>query len=170
MPPVRMTGFSPRTAGRRAFTLLELLLALALLAMIGTLFLAGGREMLRARELTPADIFWQAVQAARLEAIQGSATVTLRFDAHSRRIVWGAAGEPHTLDWPGRSLEFLREGTRESVLVGGQLIDTATLPAVRFHPDGTTDRYRVQLTDNAGHITRIELDPWTVAPVVRAKS
>jgi prepilin-type N-terminal cleavage/methylation domain-containing protein len=165
-----MHAYSRRASRRRAFTLLELLLALALLALVTGLFITGGRELLRAREPGAVDVFWQAVQAARQQAIQSETTVTLRYDARAGRIVWGDVGEPHGLDLPARNLEFLREGVRDTVLIGGRLVDTATLPAVRFHPDGTIDRFRVQLTDQEGRVVQLELDPWTAAPVVRPAS
>ncbi|HEX2860732.1 MAG TPA: type II secretion system protein [Lacunisphaera sp.] len=163
-----MTGFSRRTPGRRAFTLIEVILAIALLGLVASLFITGGSEMFRARERTMTDVFWEAVQAARLEAVQGDTTVTMRFDEKSRRILWGATGDAHGVDWPGRNLEFLPMESGGSILLGGQLAGTGKLGAVRFHPDGTTDRYRVQLTDPTGQISRLELDPWTTAPVLRA--
>lgn len=143
-------------------------MTLALLGLVAALFITGGREMFRARERTPADVFWQAVQAARFQAVQEDATVTMRYDEKARRLAWGTVGEPHGLDWPGKSVEFLPMESRDSILLGGQLVDTGALPAVRFHADGTTDRFRVQLTDVAGQIVRLELDPWTAAPVRRA--
>jgi Tfp pilus assembly protein FimT len=163
-----MTGFSRRTTGRRAFTLLEVLLVIATLGLITSLFIAAGSEMFRARERTMVDVFWDAVQAARLQAVQGDTTVTMRFEEKSRRILWGADGEPSSADWPGRNLEFLPMESRDTILLGGQLVGTGPLESVRFHPDGTTDRYRVQLTDAAGKVSRLELDPWTTAPVVRS--
>jgi len=162
-----MTGHPRHSAGRRAFTLLEVILAIALLGLMASLFITGGSEMFRARQRTMADVFWEAVQAARLEAVQGDATVVLRYDEKAKRILWGATGDGHGLDWPGRNLEFFPTETRDSILLGGQLVDTGRLPAVRFHADGTTDRFRVQLTDAAGQISRLELDPWTAAPVLR---
>ncbi|MFZ5495059.1 MAG: prepilin-type N-terminal cleavage/methylation domain-containing protein [Verrucomicrobiota bacterium] len=162
-----MTGSTRRTTGPRGFTLLEVLLVLALLGLVAMLFVTGGREMFRVRERTPADVFWQAVQAARLQAVQEDATVTLRYDEKERRIVWGVVGEPHGLDWPGKNLEFLPVESRDTILLGGRLVETGALAAVRFHADGTTDRFRAQLTDAAGQTTRLELDPWTAAPVRR---
>jgi prepilin-type N-terminal cleavage/methylation domain-containing protein len=164
-----MTGFPRRTAGRRAFTLLEVILAIALLGLVASLFITGGSEMFRARDRTMADVFWEAVQAARLQAVQEDTTVTLRFDEKERRLLWGAAGEPNGLGWPGRNLEFLPTESRDTILLGGQLVGTGRLAAVRFHADGTTDRFRVQLTDATGQVSQLELDPWTAAPVLRAK-
>ena len=158
-----MTRNTPSEAGRRGFSLIEVLLVIGLLALVGTLFITGGREMLRPRERTPADIFWDAVQAARLQAVQEDVTVTLRYDEKTRRVVWGAVGEAHGIDWPGKSLEFLPAASRNMVLLGGQVVETDPLAAVRFYADGTTDRFRVQLTDAAGRVSRLELDPWTAA-------
>jgi prepilin-type N-terminal cleavage/methylation domain-containing protein len=163
-----MSRFSRRFRRQRAFTLLEVIMVIALLGLIATLFVAGGREMFRARERTLDDIFWQAVQAARLQAVREDTTVALRFDEKNHRLVWGSMGEPHALDWPGKSVEFLAAESRDSILLGGQLVDTNGLKAVRFHADGTIDRFRVQLTDASGRVSRLELDPWTAAPVVRS--
>ena len=60
-----MTPFSRRSPGRRAFTLLEVLLMLALLGLVAALFVSGSSELFRSRQRTPADIFWEAVQAAQ---------------------------------------------------------------------------------------------------------
>ena len=162
-----MTGHPRHSAGRRAFTLLEVILAIALLGLVASLFITGGSEMFRARQRTMADVFWEAVQAARLQAVQEDTTVYLRFDEKAKRILWGATDESHGLDWPGRNLEFLPTDSRDTVLIGGQLVYTGQIAAVRFHADGTTDRFRVQLTDANGQVSRLELDPWTAAPVVR---
>ena len=141
---------------------------LAMLALLGGLFIAGARDMFRAQERTPADVFWQAVQSARLQAVQSEQVVTLRYDQEARRLVWGAVNEANGLGWPGKSIEFLPVGTRDTILLGGQLVEVGALPAVRFHADGTTDRFRVQLTDATGLISILELDPWTAAPIVRS--
>jgi prepilin-type N-terminal cleavage/methylation domain-containing protein len=163
-----MTGFPRHLTGRRAFTLIEVILVIALLGLVASLFITGGSEMFRARQRTMADVFWEAVQAARLQAVQEDTTVIMRFDEKSKRILWGAADESRGVDWPGRKLEFLPTESRDTILLGGQLVDTGGLATVRFFADGTTDRFRVQLTDATGQVSRLELDPWTAAPVVRA--
>jgi prepilin-type N-terminal cleavage/methylation domain-containing protein len=164
-----MIGYLRRTTGRRAFTLLEVILAIAMLGLVASLFITGGNEMFRARQRTMVDVFWDAVQAARLQAVQGDTTVTMRFEEKSRRLLWGPpSGEPHGVDWPGRNLEFLPLVSRDSIMLGGQLVGVGRIEAVRFHADGTTDRYRVQLTDSAGQVSRLEIDPWTTAPILRS--
>ena len=153
--------------GWQAFTLLEVLLAIALLGLLASLFIVGGSDLFRARERTAADVFWQAVQAARLQAVQEDRTVQLRFDEKEHQVIWGSAGTTHELDWPGKNLEFLPVEQNDTILLGGQLAGTGRLAVVRFHADGGVDRFRAQLTDSAGQVTRLELDPWTCAPVLR---
>jgi general secretion pathway protein H len=163
-----LTGrFSSRPA-LRAFTLLEVLLAIALLGLLGGLFISGGGDLFRARERTATDVFWQAVQAARLQALQEDTTVLLHFDEKKLRLVWNSAASAHELDWPGKNLEFLPVEQNDTILLGGQLAGTGRLAVVRFHADGGVDRFRAQLTDAAGQITRLDLDPWTCAPVLHS--
>lgn len=143
---------------------------MALLALVAGLFISSGTELFRARQRTAADIFWQAVQAARLQAVQDDTTVLLRFDEKERRVVWSSASGSHELEFPGKNLEFLPTERNDTILLGGQLAGTGGMPVVRFYADGGVDRFRAQLTDAAGQITRLDLDPWTCAPVLRANT
>ncbi len=167
-PAVRFrpkNGFNP-AAGRAGFTLIELLLAIALLGLIAFLFISGTSDLFRAQEKTADDVFWQAVQAARLRAVQDDLTVDLRYDEKLRQLQWSANGTSAVLDWPGKSVEFFPLNQRDTILLGGQLLDAGHIPVVHFYADGATDRYRVQLTDSSGRVTRLEIDPWTCAPIV----
>jgi len=164
------TGRRPFRPASRAFTLLEIVVALALLGLVAGLFISAGSEMLRARERTMADIFWEAVQGARLQAVQEDTTVLMSFDEKNRRVVWRSGGSSHELAWPGKKLEFLPTERNDSVLLGGQLVGTGAMPVVRFYADGCADRFRAQLTDVAGQVTRLEMDSWTCAPVLRPAS
>ncbi len=166
----RLQNYPLRAASqRRAFTVLEVILALALLGLVAGLFITGGNDLFRSRQRTPADIFWEAVQAARLQAVQEDVMVTMRYDEKNQQLRWhGPTGGERSLGWPGKNLEFLPAESNDTVLIGGQLVGTGALLAVRFHADGTTDRFRVQLTDADGRVSLLELDPWTAAPIVRA--
>ena len=163
-----MTGRLTSRPDRRAFTLLEVVLAIALLGLVGSLFISGGSDLFRARERTATDVFWQAVQAARLQAVQEDMTVLLRFDEKKLRLIWNSVASAHELDWPGKNLEFLPVEENDTILLGGQLAGTGRLAVVRFHADGGVDRFRAQLTDAAGQIIRLDLDPWTCAPVLHS--
>jgi len=163
-----LTARSPARPDLRAFTLLEVVLVIALLGLLGSLFISGGNDLFRARERTAADVFWQAVQGARLQAVQEDTTVQLHFDEKRLRLTWNSATSSHELDWPGKNLEFLPVEQNDTILLGGQLAGTGRLTVVRFHADGGVDRFRAQLTDAAGTITRLDLDPWTCAPVLHS--
>ncbi len=148
------------------FTLIEILLAIALLGLIAFLFIGGASDLFRAQEKSVQDVFWQSVQSARLQAVQEDRTVVLRYDEKLHQLSWGVDGSGSSLDWPGRSVEFLPEDQHNSILLGGQLVDTGQIPFVRMYADGGTDRFRVHLTENGGRISRLEIDPWTCAPIV----
>ena len=148
---------------------MEMVLVIALLGLLAGLFISGGSDLFRARERTAADVFWQAVQAARLQAVQEDTTVLLRFDEKKLRLAWNSGTSSHELNWPGKNLEFLPvEQGDTMILLGGQLASTGRLAVVRFHADGGVDRFRAQLTDAGGNITRLDLDPWTCAPILHA--
>lgn len=154
-------------SGRAGFTLIELLLVLALLSLLVTLFIAGASNLFRAQEKTMNDVFWQAVQAARLQAVEGDQTVELRYDEKKNQVRWGAGTTAMSLAWPGKKLDFLPTDKRDTLLIGGQLVDTNGMPFVRFYSDGCVENFRAQLTSVDGKITNLEIDPWTCAPVVR---
>ena len=102
----------------------------------------------------------------RLRAVQDDMTVDLRYDEKLRQLQWSANGTSAVLDWPGKSVEFFPLNQRDTILLGGQLLDAGHIPVVHFYSDGATDRFRVQLTDSSGRVTRLEIDQWTCAPIV----
>ena len=159
-----------RPARRRAgFTLVEILLVVALLALAASLFVSSIADLLRAREPRPDEIFWQGVTAARQLALETNRTVTLHYDKDKHQLAWATGPEnAHTLGFPGRLLEFLPATEQGSILLGGQLAETGGLNLIRFYPDGGCDAFRAQLTDGADHRTVLTIDPWTCAPMLAA--
>ena len=67
-------------------------------------------------------------------------------------------------------IEFLSTQKFEAtVLIGGVLLETATLPQVTFYADGTCTPFRVQLRNGVGGVpVTLAIDPWTCAPVLTA--
>lgn len=158
-----------RRRERRGFTLVEVLLALAVLGLVAALFIAGTSTFFRAVEPRPEDVFWQAVHAARQQSVESARTVYLHFDGKQAALVASAPGlAQQVTPFPGKSLEFLSAIEQRAVLIGGQVTDTATIPGVRFHPEGTCDPFRAQLVDAAGRRVLLHIDPWTCAPVLPA--
>jgi len=162
----------PAPRGRRtAFTLVEILLVISLLGMIALVLVNSASDLFRSHEPRPDDVFWSAVTAARQLALEGSQTVTLRYDQEKRTLTWAAAPETaRSLTYPGRLLEFLPVTGSGTVLLGGQLAETGSLPLIRFFPDGSCDAFRAQLTDATGRRVVLAIDQWTCAPMLAAET
>ena len=140
------------TGDTRAFTLLEILLALALIALLATVFIGGSSALIADKPLSPDDVFWKVAQQARKTALSVDDTVT-----------------PQSVPLngpPDLAVDFLSTQKDASLsLVGGVAIQTATLPFVTFYTDGTCSPFKVQFRSKAGaHV--LAIDPWTCAPVL----
>lgn len=157
-----------RQTGRHGFTLVELLLVLALMSLVATLFIANSSNLFRSQEKTMNDVFWQAVQASRLQAVEGDRTVELRYDSKKNEVLWGTGETVGNLPWPGKKLEFMPVEKRDTMLLGGQIVDTNGMAFVRFYADGCVENFRAQLTGADGNISHLEIDPWTCAQIERA--
>lgn len=149
----------------RAFTIVEVLVVIALLALVSSLFVGGASDWLRARQLTPEDQFWQAIGDARQLALRTDQTVVLRYDEKTKQLRWSDGAAAQTLAWTGKSLEFLPVQENGSILIGGSLVETGRLDAVRFFADGSCDAFRVQITSPDGRRRIMHIDPWTCAPL-----
>lgn len=160
----------PRSS-RRAFTLLEILVVLALVGLLTGVLVVGANRMLSRGPATPEQIFWETVDATRRYALQKDVNVRLSFDEKARSLVPAAADGAKLPTTPlpeGIKVEFLSASTGgNSILLGGERVETSTVPAVTFYSDGTCSPFRVQLRGATGVLQVLEIDPWTCAPVLR---
>lgn len=152
------------------FTLLEILLALALIALLGTIFIGGSAAMFTDKELSLDDQFWKACAGARHEALEHRNDVLLSFDPKARAFEMTDAGGRSDTPVTGPDdllIDFhpaQSEGT-SSVLVGGTLVETKPIASVTFYPDGTCTPFRAQIRAGGGaHM--LAVDPWTCAPML----
>ena len=152
---------------RRGFTLIEILLVLALMTLLVSLFIAGASDFFRAQEKTMKDVFWESVQAARLQAVEGDRTIEMSYDEKKHQLRWGTGETAGSVAWPGKSLEFLPVEKRDFVLIGGQMKETGKVVAVKFYADGCVENFRAQLSEADGKDSYLEIDQWTCAPIVR---
>lgn len=152
--------------GRRAFTLVEILLTLALMALFATLFVPGVNSMLSAmNDRSAGQQIAEAVLSARSDALERGRTVELRYDADQRRLLWGESGR---MDAPlplGATLDLLPMQAGGSILLGGVLTENQQpLLRVRFFPDGTCEAFRIRLKEtDASPVRLFVVDPWTCA-------
>lgn len=156
--------------GRRGFTLLEVLVTLALIALLTGVLVVGTSRLLGDRPKTPDELFWGAVEAARKDALLNNRDVRMSLDAKARQfVILGADTEVRHPFVPKETadMDFLapKSPGSSSVLVGGELVETQTLPWVTFYRDGTCSSFRVQVRSRNG--TRVlEIDPWTCAQML----
>jgi len=163
-----MIPFRRRRAAPSGFTLVEILLALAVVGLLAALVLPGINSVLRTIDnQSPEQILWDTVIAARERALTSNHEVWLRFDREKKALTWDDGTETRATPWPAETkLEFLQPKEGATVLIGGRLVETREIPAVRFFPDGTCDRFRAQLRTGSGAAWIIAVDPWTCAPMI----
>ncbi len=156
------SGSARRPAG---FTLVEVLLVLALLALFAAVFIPGVNSILREIDSRgPEQLLSESILAARNEALESGRIVELRYDDQTRQLVWGATATRADALPLGASCDLLPVATGGNILLGGVLEEAAEpLRRVRFFPDGTCDAFRVRLKA-LGEAPRLYLiDPWTCA-------
>jgi general secretion pathway protein H len=164
----RRDGAGARLRAAGGFTLVEILLALAIVALIGSLLLPGVNSILRRIEGDDPDrVFWDVVTAAREQALTENRTVALRFDKENHLLVWGSSAGLQQKPLPaGVAVQFLQAKAGSTILLGGVLVESQEIPLVRFYPDGTCDRFRVQIRRGETAAPQIvAIDPWTCAPM-----
>jgi general secretion pathway protein H len=152
------------------FTLIEILLVVALIALLGTIFIGGSSALLSDKAPSPDDQFWKACSQARAEALDEGKSVLLSFDGKARGFVLDDGAAKRELPFTGpddTEVDFhpAQSDSSSSVLVGGTLIETEPLASVSFYDDGTCTPFRAQVRSKAGaHM--LSIDPWTCAQVL----
>jgi prepilin-type N-terminal cleavage/methylation domain-containing protein len=158
------------TGERGGFTLIEILLVLALIALLGTIFIGGSSALLSDKAPTPDAQFWKACAAARAEALDEGRSVLLSFDAKARGFVLDDGSAKRELPFTATDdteVDFHppQSDTSSTILVGGTAIETDTLARVTFYNDGTCTPFRAQIHSKTGaHL--LSIDPWTCAQVL----
>jgi prepilin-type N-terminal cleavage/methylation domain-containing protein len=171
----------------RGFTLLEVLLSLAIIALLASVLIAGAARLLTEQPLTADEVFWKAVQEARKTALKTEHDIRLKFDKEKKQFLIIDGVVPATLAADGfnkeevplktfavppvaagdLTVEFLGASAKggNAILVGGMLLESQTISYVTFYSDGTCMPFRAQIARNgASHI--LSIDPWTCAPVL----
>ncbi len=173
--------------GARGFSLLEVLLVIAIIALIASVLVGSAVPLFGEQAVAPNDVFWKTVQEARKTALKSGNEIRLKFDKDKKRFLLIDGTAPTTLAADGftreetplkvfplppalaadLTVEFLGASAKGSgmILVGGVLIDARTIPYATFFPDGTCAPFRAQFLRGAG-ASIFAIDPWTCAPVL----
>jgi prepilin-type N-terminal cleavage/methylation domain-containing protein len=151
------------------FTLLEILVVLALFGLISALMIGGSGALLRATAREDVgNTALDAIAAARHEAVLSGLTVELRVDEKARALDWG--GGRASLTGEDR-VKLLPPVRASAVLIGGRLEEGA-IPLVRFYADGTCDPFRLEILRTATREV-LTIDPWTctvLAPDAKSRT
>jgi prepilin-type N-terminal cleavage/methylation domain-containing protein len=155
------------TFASRAFTLVELLLVLALIAVFAAVFIPGVNSILeQMNDRGPEQLLSEAVLAARTDALESGREVELSYDVEKRQLVYGAAGTRSDALPAGVTLELLPMQAGASILLGGELSEAQQEPLkrVRFFADGTCEPFRMRVKVSRDAKPRVlVVDPWTCA-------
>lgn len=155
----------------RGFTLIEIMVVIALLGALAAILAVGTSRLLLDRGESPVEVFWQAVGEARKQALQNEVDIDLRFDNENQAFIASTLLGEKTIPLPASSrmqLEFLgMAGGGPTILIGGRLVETSQLDQVTFFRDGTCTPFRARLTLDGEQPEILEIDPWTCAPVLR---
>jgi len=158
-----------------AFTVLEVLLVLFLIALLGTIFVVNIDNLLRDREEASVErAFWDASHKARMQALFLRKPVSLFFDEENS--AFQMISEGNLLEtFPARNttatgdpitVHFVQQrASNELILIRGQLIDNQPIAQVSYYPDGSCTSFWLQL-DFAGESRQIQVDPWTGAEML----
>lgn len=169
-----------------AFTLLEVLLSIGIIALLAGVLVGGAANMVSDQPVTPYELFWKSVQEARKSALKSEHDIRLKFDAEKKQfyLVDGLAppvdesgvqreevrlkvfpiSAKHAADLTVEFLGPVAKGANV-ILVGGVVLESKSIPYVTFYSDGTCMPFRAQFARSGGSST-LAIDPWTCAPVL----
>ena len=158
-----------------AFTILEVLLVIFLIALIGTIFVVNIDSLLRDQEEASVErAFWEASHKARMQALFLRRPVSLFFDEENTAFQL-VSGETLIETFPAKgttqtgdpiTVQFVQQrASNEMILIRGRLVDTQPIGQVSYYPDGSCTNFWLEL-HFGGETRQIRVDPWTGAKML----
>ncbi len=160
---------------RRGFTLLEVMLVIALMAVAGAMFVVSMESLGKS---SPADefegAFWRAMAMGRDRALTSRRTVELRWDEETKAFLVEGGGAKASVPVPAEANAQDREcvatfseevAANDFILVRGELVTRRPAAAVRIFPDGSCQAFAVEFK-LGDYKHRVIIDPWTGAEML----
>lgn len=163
-----------RGGRRAAFTLLEILLSLAIIGLFAGILIGGTSRLLSDQPISVDDTFWLAVREARKAALKNEREVHLSFISDRENPAAFVLNDAGTIQkFPihpsmreDLTVEFFTtQKGGPMILVAGVLLESRPSKYVAFYADGTCMAFRTQIARLGGAHT-LSIDPWTCAPVL----
>lgn len=164
--------------GKQAFTLIEILLVISLIALFSTLFVLNLDSLLRSSEIeTLENEYWRAVDAAKSGAVFTQRPHFIEWNEDEHRFVVKADGVVESFEVESDTINadtpievrFEEVAPENSyVLIRGELVSKRDIATVGFYPDGTCSPYVVTMKV-AGYQTEFQMDPWTGVQLVNTE-
>lgn len=154
-----------RVSRRAGFTLVEVLLVLALMALLSGVLIVGGASLLDGGKDDPEAALLAVLQKVRREAVERDETIELRIEDDGATLAWGDQPD-QTVTLPVAEkvrARLLAPKSLGAVLIGGEA-EEHPLPSLRIYPDGTCDIARLEVRRNGARRLH-DIDPMTCAPL-----
>ncbi|HAT60746.1 MAG TPA: hypothetical protein DCS60_08260 [Opitutae bacterium] len=155
---------------RRAFTLIELMLTMALIALLSSLFIWNINALLKQGELEALqNELWGVVEKAKQAAVFSRQPHKVRFDEKLKSFMVSSGEEEiaYQVDTSGFGEEVEIEVFFKMILpkdgyrlVRGELVTYREIESVTFFPDGTCTPFSVDLKIGE-YKSGYQIDPWT---------
>jgi len=163
--------------GLGAFTMLEMLLVLALIGLLSTVAIKGVSGMLSSAPPTPKEVVAQMLAASRRYALSNECTVRMSYSDEKHALEAAADDGTELPEMPlptGASVQFLPVQTTDaSGGASGSVFDavagsgaSADLPYITFYADGTCSMVKVSVQAAEKPPLNLAIDPWTGGQVL----
>jgi hypothetical protein len=137
--------------------------------MLAAVLIGGSASLLKgtARD-DPESALMALLQTVRRQAVEQSKVIELRpeieADGEDTVLSYTWHDQRETLPIAGDTrVKIIAPEVQEAILLGGQMEERA-LTRIRFYPDGTCDRMRVEIIRNQARRV-VPIDPLTCAPL-----
>lgn len=161
---------------RAGFTLIEVMLTIALIALLSTVFVYNISSLLRDTDIRSLENeYWRAVDAAKTKAVYGQKPYRVEWLPKETAFVISSSGDTQRFEMDTSALGdvevevVFEEASAENsfILVDGQLVRQREVTDVTFYPDGTCTPFSVTLRIG-DYMNQFKMDPWTGARLVES--